>query len=103
MKKIIALLLCLIILAVPVGALAESVQPAQPFGVDLVPLRQDELEEVDGEWQGIAAAAAFGAAFGTYDYLTTTSRDEWSWGGAALSAFNGAISGAGGAWVGSLF
>lgn len=103
MKKLIALLLCLTLLSVPISVFAAPAQPLQPFGVELTPLSDEELEEVEGGYQAIVAAGVFGAVFGTYEYLVTTPRDDWSWGGVGLKALNGALSAAGGAWVGSRF
>lgn len=103
MKKLIALLLCLTILAVPVSALAAPIEPKHPFGEEMIPLSADEMEQVDGEWQGIAIAGVVGAAYGAYNYLTTTPRNEWTWGGTAINAFNGAVGMVVGGYLGTLF
>jgi len=101
-KKVIAVLLCLFVLAVPLSAAASSV-PVKPFGADVTPLNSEELEEVKGELKAIAAAGLFGAAFGIYDYLTTTPMEEWSWSALGLKTLNAALSAAGGTWIGGFF
>lgn len=102
-RKLIAVLLCLFVLAVPISAAAAASFPVQPFGTDVTPLGREELEEVKGEYKAIAAAGLFGAAFGAYDYLTTTPMEEWSWSALGLKALNAAISAAGGTWIGGFF
>lgn len=103
MKKLIIVLLCLTVLTAPVSAAVGAVAPMQPFGEDVVPLSHEELEEVKGEYKAIVAAGLFGAAFGAYDYLTTTPKDDWSWGGFGLKTLNSALSAAGGTWIGGFF
>lgn len=103
MKKLIALLLCLTILAVPVSALAAPIEPKHPFGEEMIPLSADEMEQVDGEWQGIAIAGVVGASIGCVKYLSSTPREEWTFRGAAREATFGAIEFVAGGLLGSLF
>lgn len=97
MKKLIAFILCLTILTVPVVSFAA---PIQPFGEESIPLTEDELQQVEGEYKGVVIVGAAGAAFGVYDYLTSTPRSDWTVGGAAKSAANQAIGFVIGAFVG---
>lgn len=103
MKRLIALLLCLSLVLVPISVSAAAAQPDQPFSIEVAPLSQEELEEVEGGYKVVVAAGIFGAVYGTYEYLVTTPRDDWTWGGVGLKALNGALSAAGGAWIGTRF
>lgn len=57
-------------------------------------LSDDELAEVEGEWQLIAARAVIGAAAGAITYYITTEKEERNWKDAGKHALAGAVSGA---------
>lgn len=60
-------------------SLAAAVSPPLPFGEVVVPLTEEEMEEIDGAWGTHAAAAVIGAAYGGAVYWADTPPAERNW------------------------
>ena len=74
-QKLLCSLLVLTLLMGMVGtsfAASASPAPVLPFGEEVIPLTQEEMEEIEGAWGAHAAAAVVGAALGGLSYWTTT-------------------------------
>ena len=49
-----------------------AASPPLPFGQEVIPLTEDEMEEVDGAWGATLVKTAVGAAVAGASYLLTT-------------------------------
>lgn len=94
-KKVLCSLLVLTLLVGMVGtsfAASTVSTPVLPFGEELVPLSQEELDDVEGAWGAHAAAAVVGAAIGGLSYWTSTAPAERNWTDGLVACAVGAMS-----------
>ncbi len=78
--KLVSLFLVFILLMGVAGtSLAAAAPPPLPFGEVVVPLTEEEMEEVDGAWGAHFAAAVVGAALGGASYYAFTPPAERNW------------------------
>ncbi len=89
-KLTAVLLICLAVMALSIPTMAHET----PFGDDVQPLTEAEMQSVEGEFKTIAFAAVAGSVMSTTSYFVTTPRSRWSMSGAARSALAGAVTGA---------
>lgn len=66
--------------------------PTLPFGEEVIPLSQEEMEDVEGAWGAHAAAAVMGAAIGGLSYWTTTAPADRNWTDGLVACALGAVS-----------
>ena len=94
-KNVLCSLLVLTLLVGMVGtsfAASTVSPPVLPFGEELVPLSQEELDDVEGAWGAHAAAAVVGAAIGGLSYWTSTAPAERNWTDGLVACAVGAMS-----------
>ncbi|HHT90829.1 MAG: hypothetical protein QM451_06420 [Bacillota bacterium] len=98
-KKLVCSLLVLTLLMGMAGtSLAAAASPPLPFGQEVIPLTEDEMEEVDGAWGATLVKTAVGAAVAGASYLLTTPRDDWNWSDGLKHTAAGALSGLAGSF-----
>ncbi len=95
MKTKACSLLVILTLLFAVSTVGLAAQPS-PFGRQLTPLTEAEMEEVEG---GALLEILVGGAVGGIQYLITTNYKEWN----VMDGVKHMISGALGAWAGSFF
>lgn len=95
MKTKVCSLMLIVTLLFAVSTLSFAAEPA-PFGRELTPLTEAEMEEVEG---GALLEVLVGSAIGGVQYLITTHPTEWN----VVDGVKHMISGALGAWAGSFF
>jgi hypothetical protein len=94
-QKLLCSLLVLTLLMGMVGtsfAASASPAPVLPFGEEVIPLTQEEMEDIEGAWGGHAVAAAVGAVVGGLIYWGDTSPAERSWSGGLKACAMSAMS-----------
>lgn len=90
--RFISLLLVVTLLMGIAGtSLAAAAAPPLPFGEVIVPLSEEEMEEIDGAWGQYAAVAVVSAAFAGATYWATTPPAERNWSDGLLVCAIGAM------------
>ncbi len=90
-KFVSSLLILVLLMGIAGTSLAASTAPPLPFGEHVVPLSQEEMEDVEGAWGAHATAAVIGGAIGGAFYWANTAPAERNWSDGLKACAQGAL------------